>query len=264
MLDQITPVILTYNEARNILRTLSRLRWAKDIVVLDSGSTDETQDIARSFPNVRLFTRSFDSHGRQWRYAIEETGIATPWVLRLDADYQVGSELVTELSRLSPSPDIHAYRISFDYAVFSRPLRTSLYPSNIILLRKSSISVADRGHTEIWAVKGKEQQLHGRVVHDDWKTIQQWLSAQGRYMSREMTRLLERPEGLRDWLRLRPPLMPLAAFFYCLFFKGLILNGRAGLFYTMQRTLAEALLSLLLLERRLKEKHFHTDPPDPQ
>ena len=58
--------------------------------------------------------------------------------------------------------------------------------------------------------------------------------------------------GLVRWLRFRPPLMPIATFLYCLFGKGLILNGRAGIFYTLQRTVAEAILSLLVLERKLR------------
>jgi glycosyltransferase involved in cell wall biosynthesis len=73
MLDQITPVLLTYNEGENIGRTLSRLRWAKDIVVVDSGSTDGTLNILTAFPNLRVFKRRFDTHAKQWRYGVEET-----------------------------------------------------------------------------------------------------------------------------------------------------------------------------------------------
>ena len=99
MLGRITPVLLTYNEEQNIRRTLSRLDWAKDIVVVDSGSTDGTLAVLASFPNVRVFKHSFDSHANQWRYAVEETQIATDWILRLDADYQVSDALVAERPR---------------------------------------------------------------------------------------------------------------------------------------------------------------------
>src|SRR5947209_97262 len=123
MLGRITPVLLTYNEAPNIARTLSYLNWAKDIVVLDSGSTDATISILARVPRVRVFTRPFDTHCNQWRHAIFETNITTPWILRLDADYQVTEELVAELSQLDPDAPINAYRIAFDYAIFSRKLR---------------------------------------------------------------------------------------------------------------------------------------------
>ena len=94
MLSDITPVLLTFNEAPNIGRTLACLTWAKDIIVVDSGSTDDTASIVAAFPQVRVFHRSFDTHGNQWRYATQETGINTNWILRLDADYEV-----TERSR---------------------------------------------------------------------------------------------------------------------------------------------------------------------
>ena len=65
MLAQITPVVLTYNEAANIGRTLERLAWAREVVVVDSHSTDDTISIARRFPNVRVVQRPFVDH--RWR-----------------------------------------------------------------------------------------------------------------------------------------------------------------------------------------------------
>ncbi|HVT26811.1 MAG TPA: glycosyltransferase family 2 protein [Lacipirellulaceae bacterium] len=254
MLDHITPVILTHNEEQNIGRTLSRLGWAKDIVVVDSGSTDRTLAILTDFPNVRLFKRPFDSHATQWRFAIGQTQIATAWILRLDADYQISDAFVSELARLDPDAPVSAYRVTFDYAIFSHKLLSSLYPPNTILLRKDCCSVWDDGHTERWDVNGPVVALHARVVHDDWKPTGQWLVSQTRYMQRELDRLPASGTGMRHWLRLRPPLMPIAVFLYCLFGKGLIFNGRAGLFYALQRMIAEAVLSLLLLEAKLRDR----------
>ena len=56
MPDQIVPVLLTYNEEQNISRTLSHLAWAKDIVVVDSGSTDGIRAALAHFPNARMFS----------------------------------------------------------------------------------------------------------------------------------------------------------------------------------------------------------------
>jgi glycosyltransferase involved in cell wall biosynthesis len=252
MLDDITPILLTYNEAPNVQRTLSRLTWAKDIVVVDSGSTDGTLEILLKFPQVRIFRRTFDTHGNQWRYAVRETAIATNWILRLDADYVLSDELISELSALDPNGTVSAYRIGFDYAIFSRHLRSSLYPANTILLRKGYFDVCDRGHTEAWSVNGPIADLHGRVIHDDWKPTEHWLNSQTRYMKRELEEIRGGGAGLRAWLRLTPPLMPLGVFFYCLFGKGLIANGKAGLFYALQRSVAEAILSLMALEQQLR------------
>jgi len=263
MLSQITPVLLTYNEAPNIGRTLAKLAWASDIVVVDSGSTDKTLSILAKFPNVRAFTRSFDSHANQWRYAVAETAIATPWLLRLDADYLLSDALMGEMRQLDPGPDVCAYRIGFDYAVFSRWLRASLYPPNTILLRQGKFAIWDNGHTEAWTVEGQIVDLRGRILHDDWKTVAFWVNAQARYMQRESDKIAARRDGLKHWLRLRPPLAPLLVFFYCLFGKGLVFNGRAGLFYALQRMVAEAILSLMVLESKLREPSRSRQADDP-
>jgi glycosyltransferase involved in cell wall biosynthesis len=254
MIEHITPVILTYNEERNITRTLSKLAWARDVVVVDSGSVDGTLAAISKFPKVRVFNRPFDTHANQWRYAIERTGISTEWILRLDADYQIVDALVEELTQLKPNKETSAYRIGFDYAVFSHRLRTSLYPSNTILLRRGAFSLRDKGHTEVWDVRGPVLILGATVVHDDWKPTGQWVVSQVRYMQRELEWLRVRQRGLVRFLRLGPPLMPIAVFLYCLFGKGLILNGRAGLFYALQRMVAEAILSLLVLEEKLCDR----------
>jgi glycosyltransferase involved in cell wall biosynthesis len=254
MLVHVTPVLLTYNEAPNIAAALSRLAWAKDVVVVDSASTDRTLAILAAYPNVRVFVRPFDTHAGQWRYAVHDTGITTPWILRLDADYLLTDELVRELTQLDPGAPVSAYRIGFDYAVFSQRLRSSLYPAKTVLLRQGRFEVWDNGHTESWAVDGPVVTLNGRIIHDDWKATDVWMGAQGRYMRRELAKFPTCGAGLRGWLRRRPPLMPFVVFLYCLFGKGLILNGRAGLFYAMQRMVAEAALSLMLLEARLRAK----------
>jgi glycosyltransferase involved in cell wall biosynthesis len=190
VLDHITPVLLTYNEEQNIGRTLSRLSWARDIVVVDSGSTDSTLNLLKAYPNVRVFNRRFDTHANQWRYAMENTQIATDWIFRLDADYLISDALVSEPAQLDPNAPVNAYRIGFDYAIFSEKLISSLYLPKTILLRKGKFNVRGRGHTDQWDMEGFISSLSGRVVHDDWKPTAQWITAQSRYMQRES-----------DWLR---------------------------------------------------------------
>ena len=112
MLNDITPVILTYNEAPNIERTLRPLSWAREVVIVDSNSTDDTLAIAARFANVRTVQRPFDTHARQWRFAIEETGITSDWVLRLDADYSL---LFSQLTGVQASGNLAFGRQRFDF-----------------------------------------------------------------------------------------------------------------------------------------------------
>ena len=96
--------------------------------------------------------------------------------------------------------------------------------------------------------------LNAVIIHDDWKATGQWLIGQARYMQRERDYLHTDKGGLVHWLRLRPPLMPIAVFLYCLFGRGLFFNGRAGIFYALQRMVAEAVLSLMMLEEKLRNQ----------
>jgi glycosyltransferase involved in cell wall biosynthesis len=262
MLDHITPVILTFNEEANIKRTLSSLSWAKQIVVVDSGSTDSTLRILAGDPRIIVFSRKFDSHGAQWMFAITQTNVCTDWILRLDADYVLTDELRNEVAQLDPSAPVSAYSIAFDYAIYGRRLRASLYPAKPVLFRKGRASCLDRGHTEVWNTDGPVAELKGHILHDDRKRVTDWITAQVRYVTREFFDLERAPtSSIKRWLRLRPPLMPLLSFMYCLFFKGLILDGRAGLFYSLQRLLNETALALIVLEDRLQSQ---SDPTQNQ
>ncbi|MEM6886107.1 MAG: glycosyltransferase, partial [Verrucomicrobiota bacterium] len=128
-LDQITPVILTSNEEPNISRTLSALSWAETIIMLDSFSTDRTKSICREFRNVRFHQRKFTTHSEQWNAAINLA--TTPWVLSLDADYQLSSNLLHEMKELTPSLSVKGYAIPFIFAVNGSHLRAHLLPPRI-------------------------------------------------------------------------------------------------------------------------------------
>ena len=232
MLDQITPVILTFNEAPNIERALDRLGWARDIVLVDSHSTDETLELVKNFATVRVFQRPFASHEDQWSYAINETKISTAWVLRLDADYMLTDDIIAEMSRLDPAPDVDGYRARFIYCVHGRALRRSMYPPRIRLFRRHRVRIYPDGHTEGVAVTGRGLDLRHPIRHDDRKSLSRWITGQDRYMELEAAKITDAsygPLNLPDRIRRHKVLAPFVVFFYCLFGKGLIFDGLPGL-----------------------------------
>jgi glycosyltransferase involved in cell wall biosynthesis len=254
MLAHITPVILTRNEAPNIARVLAKLAWARDIVVVDSHSTDETAALVSTLPNARLFLRGFDSHAQQWTYALAETGIATDWMLALDADYVLTDELIAEMAALDPQAPVAGYSVRFDYCVAGEPLRGSLYPPVTVLFRRARARYVQDGHTQRVAIDGAVSRLTGRIRHDDRKPLARWLSAQQRYVALEAEHLLAAPRSsLRrtDRIRLLGWPAPILVFLYALLWKGCLLDGWRGWLYVLQRTLVETMLALKIVDRRL-------------
>ncbi len=249
-LAEITPLILTYNEAANIERSLAGLGWARRIVVVDSGSTDATLQILKSYPAVHVVHRPFDTHAEQWNFGLAETGIDSEWVLALDADYGIDPDFVAELQALMPSADVHGYKASFLYCIDGVALRGSLYPPVTVLFRRSSATYVQDGHTQRLHCPGQVVALTRRLRHDDRKSLPHWLASQARYMRLEADKLAATPWRQLDWIdRLRKLRLvaPVAVFLYCLLGKGLVLDGRAGLLYVLQRTTSEMVLSLTLL-----------------
>ena len=248
----VTPLVLTYNEQENIGRTLAALGWAEEVVLVDSFSTDATLEIARAaHPNVRVVQRKFDDHTTQWNFGVDQ--VRTPWVLSLDADYEVSPELRAEIAGLQPPGDVAGYAARFQFRVFGRPLRASVYPPRTVLFRRDRARYVDDGHTQLLRCDGPVRPLAGLIYHDDRKPLSRWLASQDRYMLIEAPHLLGANPGQlkgQDRLRRRGTWAVAGMFIYLLFGKRLILDGWPGWHYALQRTLAEAMLALRIITVR--------------
>jgi glycosyltransferase involved in cell wall biosynthesis len=256
MLNQITPLILTYNEAANLDRTLQKLTWAKEIVIIDSHSSDETVAIAQHYTQVRLLQRKFDTHANQWNYGLSQ--VATPWVLSLDADYVLSDALIAEIAKLSGSPPIAGFFIPFQYCVFGKPLRCTILPPRQALFLNAQATYIDDGHTQLLKVEGASAMLKSSIYHDDRKPFSRWLWAQDRYMILEVQKLAETRSRDLSWgdrIRKTKILAPFAILVYCLILKGGILDGWHGFYYAFQRVLAEIMLAIRLIEHEQSTKH---------
>ena len=249
----VTPLVLTYNEEANIERTLARLDWAERIVVVDSRSTDRTVALCQARPNVEVVERAFDNHVAQWNYGLAQ--VKTEWVLSLDADYVLSPPFVTELERWQPAADVHGYRAAFDYCVFGHALRASLYPPRVVLFRKDRATFVADGHTQLLQLEGEPGAFQARIQHDDRKSLDRWFAEQWRYAGLEARHLTEAPpDRLRsiDRMRRRAVLAPALVGLYALIGRGLVWDGWPGWHYVWQRVVAESLLSLRLVDQRLR------------
>src|SRR5947208_402291 len=250
----LTALVLTYNEQENIRRNLEALLWVPKVIVVDSFSNDRTLEIVRSFPNVQVVQRVFDTHANQWNAGLDR--IDTEWVLTLDADYVLTAELQEEIKNLEPASDLALYWGEFDYCIFGRPLRASIYPPRVVLFRTKRAGYVDEGHAQQLRVKGKLAKFKGKIWHDDRKPLNRWFQSQVRYAELEATYLLgakseelSRLDRLRkNWLIVAPMAMPI----YLLLVRGLIFDGWNGWYYAFQRTVAEMMLSLRLFEAKLR------------
>jgi len=254
VLDQITPVILTFNESPNICRTLDQLSWAADIVIVDSYSTDDTVELIKNYSRVRLFQRKFDLHANQWNYAINQTEVKTDWVLALDADYVLSEAAVKELDALESKPENNAYAANFKYFILGKPLSGTLYPPVTVLYRRRKATYIQDGHTQRVQIEGDIGNLSELIYHDDRKPLSSWLHAQDRYMKLEAELITTKKWhelGLPNKLRRLAIFAPIIVFFYCLLVKKGLFDGNAGLYYAIQRSLAEAILSLRILEKSI-------------
>jgi glycosyltransferase involved in cell wall biosynthesis len=253
MIEDITPIVITHNEEANISRTLDQLIWARRIMVIDSGSTDGTLDIIRSYPQAEVIHRAFDDFASQCNFGIAQ--VTTTWVLSLDADYELSNELVTELHCLDPDAAIGGYQARFIYRVFGRALRGTLYPPRIVLYRKDKARYENEGHGHRVTIAGNVVPLAGVIFHDDRKPLARWFTAQQRYARAEADHLMTSDRkvlGRADRVRLAAWPAPIAVFMYALILKGCLLDGWPGWYYALQRLVAETMLALELLDRRLR------------
>jgi len=253
-LKEVTPVVLTYNEEPNIGRTLESLRWAKEVVVLDSGSTDETEVIAAGFPNVKWLVRPFDAHVTQWQFAVQQTEISSEYVLALDADMQVPDGFLQELENNFPWGRAAGGIVPFEYRYHGRKLSGSLCPPQLRLFQRAAVDISQPDHTQCFSVAGEVYEFHHKLIHDDRKSVERWVNSQVAYQLLNAQGLSNGHRGrLRDHLRragLMPPIIGALAYLKA----GGPFRGAAAARYAYERAVAEGLLAIRLMDARLKRQ----------
>src|SRR5919205_850407 len=122
-------IILTYNEEPNLRQCIESVPWRSDIIVLDSGSTDRTQEIAESM-NAKFLVRQFDNFAEQRNFALS-LPLENEFVVMLDADERMTEDLAAEIAREIARPsNIAMYRVRRrDYLMGRWLRRSSGYPT---------------------------------------------------------------------------------------------------------------------------------------
>jgi glycosyltransferase involved in cell wall biosynthesis len=93
---KLSVYMITYNNARTVGRALESVKWADEIIVVDSFSTDKTAEICQKYTD-KIFQRRWPGHRDQYQYAADLT--AHPWIMFVDADEEVSPELAEEVRR---------------------------------------------------------------------------------------------------------------------------------------------------------------------
>jgi glycosyltransferase involved in cell wall biosynthesis len=261
--EHVVPIVLTLNEEPNLGRTLDSLRWARRVIVLDSGSTDRTEEIARAFPTVEWRTRKFDDFKGQWRYGLTQLGPDCEYVLALDADMAVPENFVREMKE-EFLPRGYAGGIApFDYRLEGHPLASSLCGPQIRIFRPDAVTVNQPGHGHEFIVDGPIYRFRSPLIHDDRKPLERWIGAQVRYSEQEASRLgTSRLSRLQDRLRvwgLMPPVVAAMAYLRA----GGPLRGAAAARYAYERATYECLLGIRLMNRRLEQRPTQGTEPRP-
>jgi glycosyltransferase involved in cell wall biosynthesis len=256
-------VVLTFNEEQNLPTCLGSVAgWAAELFIVDSGSTDGTVAIARQF-GAEVATHQFESHAKQWKWALTDLPIRAPWILALDADQSLTPELKAEISRkliewADRDEPAGAY-VNRRQIFRGRWIRHGgYYPKYLLkLFRRDRVSVDESDLVDHhFAVSESTVNLDGDLIEDNRNEadISVWIRKHNGYAvlqaREERVRLAGRnaPRGavfgspdartqLRKqiWNRMPLYLRPFGYFFYRYFVRLGFLDGKEGfIFHFMQ------------------------------
>jgi glycosyltransferase involved in cell wall biosynthesis len=253
----LTAIILTQDEAANIRGCIERLDWVKDVVLLDSGSTDETIAIAKDTrADVRVFSHWFTDFGAQRNWALDHTG-PLEWVLFLDADEHCTEPCATCIQEAvkSPAEFVGYYLAARNFFLGTWIRRSTMHPSwQLRLLKLGQVRFQRRGHGQQEVTEGPLGRL--AVPYDHYpfsKGVSGWIERHNRYSSMEgelILALREQPMGLADLFQGDPVkrrrclkrifarmqiTRPLVMFLYTYFIRLGVLDGKAGLAFSFLR-----------------------------
>src|SRR5579863_2975876 len=238
-MQSLSVAIVACNEAENIRRTLSSVKWANEINVVDSGSTDKTVEIAKSF-GARIFYESWKGYGPQVNSALDKcTG---DWILNLDADEWLTPELASEIqSLLSGQPTYSAYMIPRLNRIFGRWMRHGgLYPDHKLRLFRRGVARL-REDTEPHATPKTEVpigKLKNHMLHLQYRSVEYYIEHMQRYSTATVPLYLRKgrtSESIFAFVT-NTVLNPALTFVKNYIFRAGFLDGREGLVFHLNHS----------------------------
>lgn len=284
----LTTLILTRDEERHIARAMASVApLGGRVVVVDSGSTDRTTDIARAL-GAEVLVNPWSTHARQFNWGLDQLPEGTGWVLRLDADEVLSPELVAQIRATLPTlgPEVEGVTMGRRMAFLGRVMRHGgLFPIRVLrLFRHGKGRCEDRWMDEHIQVSGKVVDLPGEILDDNLNSLTWWTAKHNAYASREVVDLLNLEHGFmaqetiaalgkgqagakrwikeRVYTRLPGGFRALVYFLYRYVLRGGYLDGREGLaFHVLQGFWYRFLVDAKLAETRAHMARHGCDVP---
>jgi glycosyltransferase involved in cell wall biosynthesis len=225
----LSAVIITLNAASQLEACLRSLQFCADIVIVDSGSSDGTQALARQY-GARIIHCAWRGFGPQKQFAVEQA--AHDWVLCVDADERGSPLLAASIAAALEAPQYGAYRFPRCNRFMGRYLRHGEgYPDLSLRLfdRRRAHWSDDLVHEKVQA-DGAVGLLHGDLLHDSAETIESYLDKQNRYTTLAAESAYAKGKRANFGHLLLSPLVRFVKFY---FFRLGCLDGLPGLVHIL-------------------------------
>lgn len=193
---RLTVVILTKDEEKHIERCLASVRpFASRVLVVDSGSTDRTVELARA-GGAEVLSNPWVNYATQMNWGIDHVDPEAYWVMRLDADEIVTPELAQEIAAKLPE-DVDGVYVSRRMTFMGRPMRWGgIFPVRVLrLFRNGRGRCENRWMDEHIVVTGPTGDFSGEIVDDNRNSLTWWTEKHNAYASREVVDLLNLEYG---------------------------------------------------------------------
>lgn len=261
-MSQFSAVILTLDEELNVARAVRSAKLlTDDVLVIDSGSTDRTVELAREH-GAEVMARPFDDFAGQRNAALDSGRLRGRFAVFLDADEQVTPAFAEALRRLvAADPEIDAVKICRKFHFWGRWVKAaSSYPHFIDrVVRIGAARFRQVGHGEAFDGARRVARLEEPLHDEDSKGVGAWIERHNRYAEQEARalsrRLADGGDEMTAWRRLRArlravPGWPWAALAYYWLVRGGLFEGRAGRTYAVMKAMYEYFVQLHLRDLR--------------